>query len=89
MYTIKFLITYVRFLIKSNYIKFTNAGVVKFLGFVNIAPMVTVRVPKEGKLIVGGDTAILQNTFIYSEGEVTIGEKVLINRNCYIECMEK
>lgn len=88
MSTIKFIIKYIRFLAKSFIVKLVNDGEIKFLGFVDIGPMVTIRVPGNGKLTIGNNTAILQNTFLYTSGTMSIGDNVLINRNCYIACME-
>jgi len=79
---------YCRFYFKSAYFKFVNEGEIYFDGFVDIGPLVTIRVPRGGRLKIGKNTAILQNTFIHASGQLEIGENVLINRNCYLACMD-
>lgn len=79
---------YCRFYFKSNYFKLVNEGEIHFMGFVDIGSQVTIRVPRGGRLRVGKNTAILQNTFIHASGKLDIGENVLINRNCYLACMD-
>ncbi|MDD4964181.1 MAG: acyltransferase [Gallionella sp.] len=88
MYWFKKAIKWFRFIIKAVYLTVVNRGQIRFLGVVDIGSGVTIRVQQGGVLTLGRGSVLSANTYIWCAGHLTIGEKVFVNRGCYIACME-